>query len=354
MKKLLILMIAILATLTLLSGCASGEKNLEGKYIATFVLSGGTLDYGASSVSSQINYAYEPNSYILDPSQIDGYTMYRNEYEFTGWYTSAECRPEEKYDFSKPITTENLTLYAGWEKSIVFSYTVCYLNGEEEVILGTYKVDAGEVFDDWRGYANTREDHTAVGFYADSQCEQSWDFTTAHPGGESDTDIRVYVKHIEGEWNLASNFEQLKTALKKGNVYLTNDIDCGGNALPIVDYKSVFEGNGHSIKNFTVEQKGTARTPAVAIFSSLSATAEIRNVTFEQVTFQLTDVKEGATPNVAVMAITADQGAKITSVSVQGTLQTNYQGQLAYDVAVFKGNVELTNFTAEITLEQTQ
>ncbi len=354
MKKQLIIMIALLATLTLLlSGCGSGEKDLEGKYIATFVLNGGTLDYGASSVNTKVNYAYEPGSYILDPSKIDGYSMYRSEYEFTGWYTSPDCRPEEKWDFSKPFETETLTLYAGWEKAIVFSYTLCYTDGGQETVLGTYKVEAGESFEDWRGYAAGLEDHTPVGFFADADLTQGWDFTVGHPGGETDTDIRVYVKYIPGKWTVVDSFEILKNAMKNSNVYLTADIDCGGEALPFVDYDGIFEGNGHKITNFKAEQKGTARTPVIALFDSLSAKTEIRNVSFEQVTFELMGVKDGATPKAAALAITAESGAKITAVSVQGVCKTNFAGELEkLGDAVFEAeSVEITDFTANVTVE---
>lgn len=348
-------MIAVLATLTwMMSGCASGEKDLEGKSIATFVLNGGTLDYGASSITSKVNYAYEPGSYILDPSQIDGYSIFRSEYEFTGWYTGPDCRPEEKWDFSTPFETETLTLYAGWEKAIVFSYTLCYTEGDRDVVLGTYKVEAGERFEDWRDYAGGREEHTPVGFYGDQALSQAWDFSTQHPGGEVDTDIVVYVKYIPGHWTVVHQLDQLKTAMKNSNVYLMADIDCGGEALPFVDYDGIFEGNGHKITNGLIEQKGTARIPVMALFDSLSAKTEIRNVSFEGMTLALTDVKEGATPKAAALAISAENGAKITGVSMQGICTTNFTGELPrLCEAVFEEtSAEITEFSADITVSQ--
>lgn len=352
MKKHWIILMLVIATLTLLmSGCASGDTNLEGKYIATFDLNGGTLDYGASSINSKVNYAYEPGSYILDPAQIDGYSMFRNEYEFTGWYTSPDCRPEEKWDFSKPFETESLTLYAGWEKTIKFTYTLCYTDAQGEQVLGTYKVDAGEPFEDWKDFVKNRQNHTAIGFYADAELTQKWDSTLGHPGGETDTDLRVYVKYIEGNWNVVSNFDQLKNAMKNGNVYLMSDIDCGGAVLPTVDFKGIFEGNHYQISNFTVEQKGTARVPTVSIFASLAANSEVRDVTFEQVTYALTNVKEGATPKAATLAIKAEDGVKLQNVTVKGSINTNFTGALDRLTEAFfeAGEVEISEFSADIT-----
>ena len=115
MKKHWILLAVLVATLTLLlSGCASGKDPLEGKYVATFELNGGTLDYGASSVSTRVNYAYDPGTYVIDPATIDGYRIFRDRYVFTGWYTN-ELRTglpvTGEVEYSHPYEF----YYAGWE-----------------------------------------------------------------------------------------------------------------------------------------------------------------------------------------------------------------------------------------------
>ena len=137
----LICTIVLAVTLTLvLSGCGREEQDLDGKNIVTFELNGGTLELKTSSVNTKVNYAYHPGTYILDPVEIPGYKMYRQGYNFTGWYTTAECKPTDKWDFKTPFNTETLTLYAGWEKAIRFTYTVYLIY----VIKISYKGRKGE------------------------------------------------------------------------------------------------------------------------------------------------------------------------------------------------------------------
>ena len=91
MKKYLLLFAFVLLTLTvLLSGCGGGGQDLEGMYTATFELNGGTLSTQNTSISTKVNYAYEPNSYILDPATYATYKVFRPGYVFTGWYTDKE------------------------------------------------------------------------------------------------------------------------------------------------------------------------------------------------------------------------------------------------------------------------
>ena len=114
-KRLLITFVLVLAAL-LLASCGRGDGlSLEGKYVVTFYMNDGTLDYKTSNTHTSINFAYHPDVYILDPSTIPGYSLYRAGYNFTGWYTSASCLPNEKWDFdSRTINVERLELYAGW------------------------------------------------------------------------------------------------------------------------------------------------------------------------------------------------------------------------------------------------
>ena len=326
-----VLVIALACVLSaVLCGCSGSADDLEGKYIVTYEVNGGILNFSTSSTKDKINHAYEPNTYIVDPVTMPNFSISRNGYKFTGWYTSAECKADEKWDFNTLLTTETLTLYAGWEKEIKYTYSIYFSVEGVDHPLGTYEVSAGDKFDDWRNFGNERDGYTAMGYYKDGACTEAWDFDFTHPGGESDTDIVVYVKHIEGEWKLVSNFDELKSALKTGNVYLLNDIDCGGEELSApTSFSKIFEGNGFTVSNFTVKGGGTPKTPTVAIFKTLAKGAEIRNVSFVNVAYDFTGVRESTgtitvTPQIAALAVSMESGAKITDVSVSGVITTNY------------------------------
>ena len=107
-KHLIITALVIAALTLVLSGCGSSESEFEGKTIVTFNLQGGTLNYGTSSTNTYIKYAYDPGTYLLDPSKdFSNYKLSLNGYNFTGWYTSEECNPEDKWDFSTALTEYN-------------------------------------------------------------------------------------------------------------------------------------------------------------------------------------------------------------------------------------------------------
>ena len=362
-KRYLIFLFLVTATLMLLlSGCGNVSQSLEGKNIVTFELGGGTLEMTTSSVNTKINFAYYPNTYILDPADLPGYKIYRQGYNFTGWYTSAECKPQDKWDFEHTLfNQESLTLYAGWEKAILFTYTVCYTDGDNVVELDRYEVKAGEKFEDWRKFAYLRDDHTPIGYYKDAALSEEWDASFTHPGGETDTDVKVYVDYIEGKWTIVDTFSALRSAVAAGeNIYLAGDIDCEGESWAISTlYKGIFEGNGFAVKNFKVEQSGTLMNPTCTIFSELGEGAHIRNVSFTDVTYVLENVNESAVKAVKVAALARSaSGAKITNVTVTGKLTTNYSGELPkLNSAVFEENstFEVSDFDASgITVEKKQ
>lgn len=357
MKKTYLILLALLvATLAvLLPGCANDQVDLDGMYVAKFDLNGGKLDLKSTSVDSNINYAYEPGSLIIDPTYKDwNYKLTRPGYKFTGWFTSAECRAEDEWNFTTDTITKDITLYAGWEKEIVYSFSVCYVDGEATQTLGQYKVSAGDVFEDYRNYANKRDDHTAIGYYADAECTTPWDFTTTHPGGETDTDIVVYVDYIPGEWILVDSYNKLKNAIGKGNIYLTCDIDCEGQVLDFKDnFDEILEGNGYAIRNFTVQKFGQLLKPGVALFKKLAAGAEIRNVSFENVTMECQVNLERANEiRIAALAGEAED-CVVSNVSISGIIKTNYTGELPRMNEAFYEETstgEITEFTAEMTV----
>ena len=162
------------------------------------------------------------------------------------------------------------------------------------------------------------------------------------------------MNYIEGNWKLVDNFEKLRSALKAGeNVYLTADIDCAGGVLALTgSYKGILEGNGYTISGLKTEKSGTLR-PAVSIFKELGDKAEIRNVNFTDVSYDFTGIKDNVTAlKVAALAVTST-GAKITNVSVTGTITTNYAGELLMlNEAVYEpdGATVVTEFAADINI----
>ncbi len=360
LKHLILVALLVLTLALTLSGCSGGSDDLEGKYIATFEMNGGTLDISTSNVSTRINYAYEPGVHIIDPSSYANYEIVRQGYRFTGWYKTAECLEADRWDFATDtIDTERLTLYAGWIKEIVYTFSVGYTDGDSTVTLGSYNVSAGAKFEDYRKYADKRDGFTANGYYADAECTTPWSFDTAHPGGETDTDITVYVDYIEGEWKLVDSYDKLLDAIGEGNIYLTDNINCGGGELSFGSFNHILEGNGFVISNFKVVQSSSAVYPVCSIFTTLGSGSEVRNVAFDEVTFSLFGVESAREVRVAALARdAADDTVVITAVSVTGKIITDYQGELSrlnkafFNTDTFGAEEDGLDFTANLTVEQ--
>lgn len=364
MKKAYLILLALLvATLAvLLPGCASGQENLEGMYVVTFDLNGGKIDLKSTEVQT-VKYAYEPESIIIDPAgPAWSYKLILEGYNFTGWFTSKDCKPEEAWNFKTGTIKGDMTLYAGWEKKIVHSFTLCYVeNGEVKHILndkgedqGKLVVAAGGVINQKKAdmAASNRKDFTPVGYFTDKDCTIPFDFTTKHPGGETDTNVEVYVKYIPGNWTIVKTYDELKGATGD-NIWLANDIDCEGQALDFGSYSKILEGNGFTIRNFTVSHNNNKMNPGVSIFKKLNEGAQIRNVNFENVTFNFTNIANDKSKEIKVAALAASgTGFVVENVSITGTIVTDYTGELPRLNEAFyeESTGTITNFTAEITV----
>ena len=358
-RNYLILAVILIAVLTLtLSGCGRDEQSLEGLYIATFELEGGTLETPTSSVSTKINFAYNPGTYVLNPCELNGYKLFRTGYVFTGWYTDKSCTPSSKWDFKTLLNQEELTLYAGWKKAVQLTYTVYYINEDgEEVSLGKYEVNSGDKFDDWRNFAKNRQNHTPLGYYSDPECQIAWDTAYTHPGVDEDLNVPVYVDYMVGKWTFVDTLSAFKNAIASGeNVHLTANIDCQGETLALSDYSGEINGNGFSVSNFTVSKKGVAYV-SCSIFNNLGDGAIIRDITFSGVTYDLTGITSGAQKfKVAALAVKTGN-VTVSGVSIEGTIVTNYTGDLLasetpmyYEKTTDSAVVEINGSNVSITI----
>lgn len=359
----LILIMVFAVTLTLvLSGCGKGSTDFEGKNVVTFDLCGGTMETKSATVKTQINFAYEPGTYILDPIETLKYTLNKPEYIFTGWYTSPECKSADKWDFGTLFETENLTLYAGWKKAIKYTYTVYYVENGVPVALNSCTVDEGAKLSDYNyNSMKTRVGYTSIERYSDPDFTTVWDKDFTHPGGDVDTDIPVYVKYVKGTFTVVNDYETLTKAIESGsNIYLNADIDCGGKviarpAMVLQAYNRIFEGNNHTVSNFKVDKEVKSTAIKISIFETLGVDAEIRNVKFEGAIYDLSGVD--TTKNIELSALANEsEGAKITNVSVTGKVIVTTDVSIdnsKLNSAVYKADDQLVIelFTANITVE---
>ncbi|MBR5420470.1 MAG: InlB B-repeat-containing protein, partial [Lachnospiraceae bacterium] len=143
------------------------------------------LDHG-DSVSSQKVLKGECAERPADPV-AEGFV-------FGGWYTSAECKEEELFDFNTPVN-EDITLYAKWtERAGQTVYTVSFSmmdHGDPidpvEVISGNKVIKPADPVD---------ADYDFGGWYTSAECKEgeAFDFDTPIKG-----DITLYAKWTKKE-----------------------------------------------------------------------------------------------------------------------------------------------------------
>ncbi len=301
-----------------LVSCKDSKESYKDKgYTSTvqFDFNGGILTNAVTDITNSIKYAFEPNSYICDPTELPNCVLKKQGFDFLGWYKDADLT--EPWDFKKDKITEDIVLYAKWGTKIVYSYTLAYVDeAGTEQSLYTYTVEAKDTFSDFLSKANTREGYTAYGFFKDKNLTSPWDVAFQHPGGEESLDVKVYVRYIKGTYTLVSTLEELNSAT--GSIYLLNDINCNGQALKFArEFSGTLEGNGHTISNFTIEAQNRAIL-RYSIFSSLLDGASIQNVTFDGATILL-PTKTVRELSIAGLAGEASGNVTISNVEVKNS-----------------------------------
>ncbi len=369
-KRFLLLALSLLC-LTLfvsLSSCSNDGPDLDGLYIVEFQLNGGLLDNGSTLVDDKISHAYEPGSLAIDISSFKDYSLTKNGFVFEGWYSDEGLT--DKWDFKSDHVSKDLTLYAKWERAIVYSYSVILVNADgTESLLGKYTVKEGAAFSDNTKKYTTKvlgEEYgkTCIGIYSDPDLSEDslWDTDYKHPGGESDTDIPVYVKAIEGIWSLVGSAEELRSvAGRDENIYLLSDIDFGGGELYFRDYNSIFNGNGYTVSNVTVKEQSGSRNRKYSLFDTLGKDSRIFDVTFVNVKFAF-DAYTGQEIFASALAVEAEQGFEISNVTVKGSYTVTERATGVLDTAKLNQPLfdstdqtaeSVQSFTAEIVLEET-
>jgi hypothetical protein len=132
----------------------------------------------------------------------------------------------------------------------------------------------------------------------------------------------VYVKYTEGNWYHIYNAKQLgKIADDSGHYVLHADLDFSEkgaywpSGFVYGTFTGSIEGNGFTIRNVNAEQNGNTDAET-GLFGRLSATAKITDVTFENVTLNIT--KGTRTPGACfgLLAGKVDDGAQLKNVAI--------------------------------------
>lgn len=348
----LVLCLCLVCLVATLASCGDSTRDFDGKVKVIYHLEGGIYQNCEQPVIQYYGFDEGSSNLIVDLSTLSGQSIIRTGYTLEGWYTKKtgegdQVSYEDKWDFeTDKVTASGVTLYAKWKKDITYTYEVCYKDEQDGSVhaLGSYEVNEGDTFNTYYAtyFGNKRFGYTALeGLY--NEQDEPWDATFTHPGGEVDTAVRVFLHYIEGDYVLVDTPRKLM-ASKNANLYLTCDIDFEGAAFSgFGDYKGIIQGNGYSIKNFTLSydnsKNGLISDPdlsteggllCISLFRSLKG-ATVSDITFSDFTI---DIEAGypGTKMIFVAPLAVKMAdSTLTNVTVTGATVTCSQVPTGFD-----------------------
>lgn len=334
-KRFLLLTLPVLLSLMLV-GCGRNSRDYTDYTKVIYELEGGTYQNCDRAVTQYYDFRNTGSGTVSAPDKLSGVAIKRVGFVLEGWYKTRTVAADgsvsyaDKWDFSRDkVGTDGVTLYAHWEKETHYAFEICYRDDAGEThVLNSYSVKAGELFDDYLNYADTRDGYTFTGQFRDADGNPlAPDFR--HPGGDADLTIRVFGDYIQGSYKIVRTAADL-TAGKSGNLYLMNDIDFGGAQFGgFGDYKGTIEGNGYTVKNFRLVYEASDLVSdadldeeggllCISLFRSLRG-ATLRNVSFTDFTVTI-DTELAKTKRIFVAPLAMKiSGATLTGVTVDAT-----------------------------------
>lgn len=340
MKRKVILLLGVLAALTFglaLTACSQDRLTVDDLigmgYVhrVTFNLTG-----GKSGEREELIQYVQDGSLVVEPGTVTmaGEVPTRTGYTFNAYYLGSEDEEGnvtygERWDFTADRVTSDVTLYARWLEN----YTITVHYGEDKEYTGSYTVPVTQTSEGVAQQVNsiTISGQTIIrnAFYLSEEDARSETNAITFPYIASDlsqenTVSELWANTLEGVWRMvytADDFVVYGTT----NIYLVNDIDFEGAELEFPEaYSGTFEGNGHTLSNFTVTQeRGLARTQSYGLFRELRATASVRNVTFKDVTFTAMLTNPTAIEyRMGLIAGSAASGARVENVTLEGGTYT--------------------------------
>ncbi len=294
---------------------------------------------------------------LLSPDAIqrgtDSFNAVKNGYFLAGWYTQRNGNAESdytysgKWDFSKDLVKVDsskeysseapvLTLYAAW----VPLFTIEFYSLDTNELLKTFTIDPNSsegmkipAWDEKTGVMEMykfpkKSGYTFNKVYYDAEGTLPVEGETiVHTGvvdyatgTAKDATMKLYVEWIEGEWYHINTAEQLaNNAALNGNYEILADLDFEnidwGKTFMYGNFSGTVKGNGHTIKNVTLEQTD-AKEDNAGLFGYLTDKANISDLTFENVTFTIKAGTIATSANYGVLAGTVSEVADITDVSI--------------------------------------
>ena len=327
LKRLTIGLIAIVAG-ACFSACGDDDGEKKYDHLVTF-------NYNVGDLTTAIDNQYLG---VMDGSLVaikPGYSSDYKEgvvagYYLEGWYTAkvdeegnvvigddGRVELDEKWDFSTDRVSADIVLYANFMQQASLE-----IKGGDEVWIR--ENTPGTVMKQPNAFlAPKKQGYTLIGYYADEECTVPFTWPYEFEAGVNTV---IYAKFMEGEWVLVDTAKEFSDALIGGkNIYLTSDITFENTTWKTPPtYAGEISGNGHTLRGIDVNLAASKTVKKnFGLFGTLTSTAYIHDLTIENARVSFTDggfTCIGDDGKVALFAWKAEQGARISNVSVSGTL----------------------------------
>ncbi len=356
-------------------------------------------------------HADDQNIRLLEPNDAkrgkDAFEIARSQYQLAGWYRTRELRTNEagealddygnlcsesglsqgyiysgKWDFEKDrLNTDNskatssedtLVLYAAWIPYVNYEfYSFNPQTQQYEQFGSTYlAIDLSlPTWNEKTGKLNYGNFPTVSGMTFDKaylDAEKTQQITAdlvanvdeARGILDQDKTVKIYTEWLDGEWFHIYDAKQFYDNAKlDGNYVLHADLDFSKaiwkSNLTEKEFTGSIIGNGHKISNINATQTASVqdRQEYGGLFGVIGSTAEIRDVTFENVSYT---VKAGTRAPEAYFGLLAGniaEGAVLENIQISGTLklsderyQTKYNFGLLYGMGVY-GDIDVSGIT---------
>lgn len=354
---IVIMALTLLVALTLLGACQTATKDYD--YLVTFDYNVGDKyksDNKLTDRDVQLFLGVGDNSLVgLKPGDRNDFASmsFSGYYCDNKWYLpqlDAEgniVKDEngivalgEEWNFETMRVTADVTLYANLVQKVEMKFVDSQTG---DVVKTISDGEPGKTRNKPSSRQQPSKDNsTLYEYYADAECTQvfSWPYTFGKD------DVTVYVKFIPGRWTIVKTTREFTSALLTGgNIYVDADLDFTGVEWSIVEQLNVtINGNGHTISNVSIDYTFNRNNPAnCALFATLGEKANVYDLTFSNVSINA-EVTLSGDYKLAMFACGAVEGARVSGVSVSGTINCNHKSYLepAFDKWIIDNNAQTT------------
>lgn len=299
MMKKSILFIVIAICFCTLIGCRDNddELDIDYDYIVTYDATGGKMG------NYDKRYLYvKDNSLIAEPGTSNLVNAVQNGYTLQGWCKGilnedGTVTYLDEWDFKTDRVTEDITLYALWQELFKYAYVYGENNSQSRIISTNAEENAiataPTVAPIWSG-------HTFLGFYADEECTQEFEFGRAYEfpvdtDGNKQYTYIIYTKWLDGVYKIVNTASDMQAIMTNANYYITADLDFTGiEVLMPISYAGTIEGNNHTISNLHMSYiRNDVTETSFGLFAKLED-ATIKNLKFNNCSYELNVIKAGS------------------------------------------------------------